>query len=453
MRPNSAEYCHRLMLQPPFSQGCWMRHLQAGGNPYSTERTMPSRYMVRNAVILICVSLLITPALGKLEPSTGLIRIISIGECFYPETRLPFMLKADPRIRYQPVPTNWYEGTFTAVGRGREDAERFIRLYLPRTYERFLGQYDVILLSDFEVDIISPTQFVWMERSVREDAMGMGKYEMNFDPAHWHTFDLFRASAVYPAFPAGLVKGREFRGDGIYAVTLKETSRPHPMLDLPNMKNFKVPIDIGTGKAGYEDPRPGSTVVARYVPNDEPAIIIWEYGKGRSMTCVPGHDTIVWGLSEHWPYVVDFWINQAWHLAGLEIPPEVGVLHQLREDSLLYASQRMLATTVIDFVEKFGATTRPLYEKLSGVDAVKKAADRFYRQDEYDQATEKMKEAFEGLRELAEESVRAKEGALFWVFTIEWVVITGTAVLTGLGVWTVMVKRRLYREVDTTRTK
>ncbi len=103
------------------------------------------------------VALSLTEA--KVDSSSGMIRIISIGESFYPETRLPFMLRADPRIVYQPVPTNWYEGTFQAVGRDRMDAERFLRIYIPRTYQRFVDSYDVILLSDFEVDIISPEQF------------------------------------------------------------------------------------------------------------------------------------------------------------------------------------------------------------------------------------------------------------------------------------------------------
>ena len=75
---------------------------------------------------LALASVLLPAADCKLEPSSGIIRVLSIGESYYPETRLPFMLRADPRIRYQQVPTNWYEGTFQAVGSGVKDAERFL---------------------------------------------------------------------------------------------------------------------------------------------------------------------------------------------------------------------------------------------------------------------------------------------------------------------------------------
>jgi hypothetical protein len=408
---------------------------------------------MRVLIILFGALLAFAPCHCKVDESTGMIRILSIGEAFYPETRLPFMLTADPRIRYQPVPTNWYEGTFQAVGRGREDAEKFIRLYLPRTYDRYLASYDVTLLSDFDVDIISPGEFAWMERGVREGSMGIAKYEMNYDPAHWHTFDLFLTLEVYKAFPTGLARGVEFYGDGIYVTLMPETGRPHPILDLPNMINHKVPIDIGTGKAGYENPRPGSRIIARYVPNDEPAIIIWDYGSGRALTSVSGHDTIDWRLSEHWPYTIDFWINQAWYLAGLEIPLEIEQIHNLRESSLLYASQRSLATTVIDFVERYGTPTRSLYQRLSETDALKKEADRLYLQDRFEESLEKMEEAFEGLGEVAEESMKAKDAALFWIYVVEWIAVTATAAVAGFTIWTLMIRRRLYREVGLTKTR
>ncbi|MBU7004616.1 MAG: hypothetical protein HXS50_03560, partial [Theionarchaea archaeon] len=279
--------------------------------------------------IALALVILILPSWAKTDPDTGYIRVISIGESFSAETRLPFMLGADPRIKYQPVPTNWYEGTFQAVGKGREDAKRFLRLFIPRTYDGFIADYDVILLSDFEVDIIDPPHWTWMEKSVREDGLGIGKYEMNYDPSHFGTFDIFRTLPIYSAFPTDLIWGRELVGLAIYATKMPGTDRPHPIIDLPNMRNLRIPIDIGSGKAGYEDPRPGSIVVARYIPNDEPAVLIWEYGEGRALTSVPGHDTIVWHLSDHWPYTVDYWINHGWFLADLEIPADLEIMHRL----------------------------------------------------------------------------------------------------------------------------
>ena len=64
-----------------------------------------------------------------------------------------------------------------------------------------------------------------------------------------------------------------------------------------------------------------------------------------------------------------------------------------------------------------------------------------------------MKEAFEGVRRVSDESVAMKEKALFWIYMVEWSTVTGTCVFTGFVVWTLMVRKRLYREVSTTRAK
>ena len=41
--------------------------------------------------------------------------------------------------------------------------------------------------------------------------------------------------------------------------------------------------------------------------------------------------------------------------------------------------------------------------------------------------------------------------AIFWVFVSEWLAVTGTSMVAGYVLWTLMVKRRLYREVSETR--
>ncbi len=403
-----------------------------------------------SAIVIVLVTLL-APAACKFDPATGVIRIVCIGESYYPETRLPLILSSDPRIRYQPIPANWYESTFGSVGSGtKSDVLKFMRQYMARTYDRLVDTYDEILLSDFEVDVITAEQFVWMERSVREAGMGLGKYEMNYDPAHFSSFGRFVASAVYAALPADLEEGKFVPKplDGIYPVDLPGTGRPHPMFDLPGMLNYKV---LTSGDYGYETPRPGATVVAKFHPKGEDAIIIWDYGEGRSLACLPGHDKIDGTSLAMWPYSVDFWVNQMWYLAGIPIPEEVELVHNLRERSLNYVNERSLSSSVIEFVEKFGVPTRKLYQQLSDVDDMKRQADLLYMEERYAESLEKLDEAFADLRELSDESVRVKDQALLWIYMIEWFTVTGTLVLAGFVLWTLMVRRRLYREVQVTR--
>ena len=194
-------------------------------------------------------------------------------------------------------------------------------------------------------------------------------------------------------------------------------------------------------------------MIARYIPNDEPAVIIWEYGEGRAMTSVPGHDTIVWHLSDYWPYTVDYWINQAWYLAGIEIPPVIEILHQIRESSVLYSTQRTMALSVIDFAEKFGASTGDLYRMLEEVDETKSDADRLYLEDDYAGSISGMEEALLGLARVAESAVVAKDAVLNWIYTIEWAIVSATSAIVGTVLWSLMVRRSLYRDVSLTRKR
>jgi hypothetical protein len=392
-------------------------------------------------------------SLGKTDPSSGHIRIIGIGESYYPETRFPHLIRADPRLRYQPIPANWYEGSFDSVGTGREDVMRFIRQYMPKNYPNFVENYDVVVLSDFEVDVITPMQFTWMEKAVREEGAGLGKYEMNWDPGHFGTFDMLVSSAVYPVFPASLWSKAIPRPlEGVEPVPLNLTGRPpgtpHPVVDLPGMRNYRI---LGSGDYGFEVPREGAITVAKFVPNKQDALIIRPYGNGHALTCVPGLDKIDGASITSWPFVVDFWINQMWYLAGEAIPEDIELVHQLRSDSLTYHSEKGLAISVIQFVEKFGATTGELYELLDEADDIKRESDRLYMEERYEESLDRLREAFEGLIRLGERSVEAKESALFWVYTIEWLAVTGTMTLVGFVLWSLMVRRRLYREVQVTR--
>jgi hypothetical protein len=46
---------------------------------------------------------------------------------------------------------------------------------------------------------------------------------------------------------------------------------------------------------------------------------------------------------------------------------------------------------------------------------------------------------------------RVKGNALLWIYITEWLVTTATVMFCGFVLWTLMVRRRLYAEVGTTR--
>jgi hypothetical protein len=52
-----------------------------------------------------------------------------------------------------------------------------------------------------------------------------------------------------------------------------------------------------------------------------------------------------------------------------------------------------------------------------------------------------------------DEALKLKDQALFWIYVSEWSVVTGTFLLCSFVVWSLMVKRRLYREVEETKLR
>jgi hypothetical protein len=57
------------------------------------------------------------------------------------------------------------------------------------------------------------------------------------------------------------------------------------------------------------------------------------------------------------------------------------------------------------------------------------------------------------LEKTTELALDLKDQALMWVYIIEWLAVTATGSLTAVVVWTLMVRRRMYREVGATRLR
>jgi hypothetical protein len=74
-----------------------------------------------------------------------------------------------------------------------------------------------------------------------------------------------------------------------------------------------------------------------------------------------------------------------------------------------------------------------------------------YREYSFAEASEIMELAMSRFAALREDAMDLKDGALLWIYLTQWVAVTGTSLTTGVVIWTLMVRKRLYREVGTTR--
>ena len=398
-------------------------------------------------LLLFCL----IPVHAKYDPQNLKIRVFCIGESWVPYTKFPLLLKGDPRIFYVPIPANIWESasTFEATfgGGGENLVKKYVRIYLPRNYEKMVSSFDVALLADYEAWVIPNQIYEWIRRGVEEEGMGLAKYEINWDTGYikGDFIERWMATPVYPAFPSTfLIKEQVRNSNGIVP------KEGNPVTDLPGISKYDL---LRSGRYGIEVPRQGAVVLAvfRRDPQRHPAMISWRYGKGVSMSVLPGLDKIDPVALAEYPFYVDFWINQIYWVAGFPIPRDVQLVSTVRHELLGYAEQKPLIISVMDFAEKFGANIGRLEDELGHADQIKAEADELYLEEKYDECLEKVKEAYAALNKISDDAVREKQKALFWVYAVEWLSVTGVSLIVGIVVYTLMVKRKYYKEVAVTR--
>ena len=108
---------------------------------------------------------------------------------------------------------------------------------------------------------------------------------------------------------------------------------------------------------------------------------------------------------------------------------------------------------VMDWADNFGANILPLTEKLYEVEAEAETAVGYYLEQDYATTIASMEEVTEKISAITREAVDLKDEAMFWVFLSEWLTITSTGVVAGTVVWSLMIRRRVYRAVGTTRLR
>jgi hypothetical protein len=151
------------------NEGSWPRRF--GG---SESRTLLSSLAI-SLLVLCCVP--VSAEQGRRDPETGRIRLIYMGDVIL--TRNPaYIYKFDPTFGATLTPACRDD----LLGQGLEISEiyRYMRLYMPKTFEQMADAHDVILLSDACVLNFRPEHLLWMERCVQEVGLGLimiGGYE------------------------------------------------------------------------------------------------------------------------------------------------------------------------------------------------------------------------------------------------------------------------------------
>jgi len=116
-----------------------------------------------------------------------------------------------------------------------------------------------------------------------------------------------------------------------------------------------------------------------------------------------------------------------------------------------FSVRKRLIISMMEFVDKFGANPRPVEERMGKADDIRRQASVHYVEYEFELAGDEMAEATDLLDQALATALKVKDAALLWVYLTEWCAVSGTFVMSGLVLYSLMIRRRIYREARTTK--
>jgi len=392
-------------------------------------------------ILLVSVLLLQSvTVLGRgpaLDPETGLMRILYIGDCY---GNSPFLyLSREPLFKTTPLPASTHEQTYTV-----QEMQRHMRLYMPRSFEGHATKHDIILLSDTGIALYKPDHLMWFKRGVIERGQGImmvGGYQSfggNPPEPSW------AGSSVEDVLPVACLDANIWEG---WFVPVP-TDENHPFctaLEWGWVQPFLGLNIVRTKDAAVEVLSPSSRSA------HGPLLVYWDVGEGSGLAHMPDL-TPGWGkFFMLWEHYADYIANMFYLLARLEVPQDISLMHAVRASLHEYFEERSLIISLMEFVGRFGADPGPLEERMIDIDRMKKSADIMYSEQKYVPVLQAMDEISDAVFELNVEAMKLKERALMWVYVIEWLAITGTLIFSGFLIWSLMIHRKFYREVEYTK--
>ena len=373
-------------------------------------------------------------------------------------------LEIDPLTDPRTIPARAQDSEFTM-----DQLHRFIRVYFPRTYEDLLT-YEYMILAQIEVWLFTNEQQKMLHDAVIDGLGGMQTRSVM--SMHTGISIPWANSILSDAFPndADAVVAIDYRlhSDPMRVVINTNPEVPpiyKPYKDLPGVEysfggaygtNLAIPKEgaviasYSVGPYGYGFP--GTYPDPNYKdPGWIPHSMYWKFGKGITWT----HQDM---FGQYWntiynPYAPDMVLSEIIFSTGRELPEDVVMVHRLRVKFSDYAFSKDFIYSLLDFIDKFGANTAPVVDSLLDISDTENEAKQLYLEQSYELSSATMDRAMTDLTDLRETALRLKDRALLWIYIIEWLAVSGISLVAGFSLWTLMIKRRLYREVSVTRMR
>jgi len=328
-----------------------------------------------------------------------------------------------------------------------------MRVYMPRTLRALNHSYDVIILSDANVASFEARHLNWFSSAVTELGLGLAMVG-GFESFGGHGYSSWGDTSVGKILPVECPP--EYNAEGRIEILVPTN---------PVVSN--LPWDtIGTSNyfgGNVVVPKMASEVVAnmrsdllprRILPGAGrryPLLIWWNIGRGRSFAMAADWTPAAGTAFMRWTYYGDFCINLVLFTAGQPVPEDIEQVHLVRRILKDCMETSRYLYSMIDFVEKFGASTTSVQKTAAKARGLVKQARQRYLSYEFEESHDLALQALSTLQKGLDEALAARDRALFWVYLIEYLVVTATCLIAGTILYSLMIRRRLYRQVKETR--
>lgn len=420
-------------------------------------RVWPTILLVTLAALLATSQL---PTVRSLK--NGRIGVLYIG-CLARST--PFWwMRSDPLFSMyfvQATLRDWANWGPTQQAISELQVFRMIRIYMPRSYSDLTSRFDVLILANANREAVTPHNTEMLAEGVREGGMGLlmcGGWESfggAFSRPSWGD------TSIGALLPTNDVPG---------TYMLQPAGDMHLIIDEPDNEFIRsLPWDptqpfMMNFEHNVVTAKEGADVLAHVESaffKDHPGMVIWELEKGVRTYAVtgeiigpgsePGQVHTMCAHGAPWKYAIDFGSNLMIYLDRRPVPQDVELVHAVRSTMFETTTRKALLVGLLEFCDSFGANTDRIVSRIDEVQGLISAAIPRYLELHFEEVLDTYDQVGTMLVEIEEEAVRLKNRTLTWVYIIEWMAVTGTSMMCGLVLWSLMIRRRLYREVQTTK--
>jgi hypothetical protein len=340
---------------------------------------------------------------------------------------------------------------------GERGLKKLIRLYIPRNLEKML-EYDFILLNQPVIKYFPISSLRQMNTAITDHGVG----GLCFMESMYHDiYGPWLETELSECFPYDHYANIRIGAPGDKNYDLEIVRDP----DIPPLLKSYIPLGIENirpyGQARPTFEKEGATVWAYCKTNDYlhhgfdkyPLFISWEYGPSRSVVWAVADqfDSPMWVTKDgRERFALDIFAGIVWLGSGWDLPDDPIRIHLLRNSFVSLRARIRMIHSLVEFIDRFGASTRKIELDLVELERLNQEAGRLYLGHEFVSSELKVNEAYEMASLIEDGAIALKENALAWVYMIEWLVVSSCSTLVGWVLWTLMVRRRLYREVGVT---